>query len=255
MTNEKVVLITGASRGIGRATAIKYAQEGYNVVLDYIDNERDVFHAPNIDNERDIKALKKLIETKYKVKALAIKADVSCEAEVNEMFKQIKKQFGKMDCLVNNAGIVYDREFKDITIAEFERVLKVNVMGAFIVARAATKIMKHGAIVNVSSTNGTKTISPECLDYNISKIGLQSLTRDLAFQLKPNIRVNAIAIGWADTSFNSGLADDYKKEEENKIWLGNFAKPEQIADTIFYLNSPQASYINGEIVNIDGGYC
>lgn len=105
------------------------------------------------------------------------------------MITNTLNEFGRVDVLVNNAGIVYDRDFKDIKVEEFKRTLEVNVIGAFIVAREVSKYMKKGSsIVNVSSTNGTKTISPECLDYNISKIGLQSLTRDLAFQFKPNIK-------------------------------------------------------------------
>lgn len=138
---------------------------------------------------------------------------------------------------------------------EFKRTLEVNVLGAFIVSREIAKYMKKGSvIVNVSSTNGTKTISPECLDYNISKIGLQSLTRDLAFQFKPNIRVNAIAIGWADTDMNKDLPEDYIEEETNKIYLERFANPSEIAKTIYFLANEAASYINGEIINIDGGY-
>lgn len=122
-------------------------------------------------------------------------------------------------------------------------------------AREVSKHMKKGSsIINVSSTNGTKTISPECLDYNISKIGLQSLTRDLAFQFKPNIRVNAIAIGWADTDMNKDLPKDYIEEETNKIYLDRFAKPSEIAKTIYFLANEESSYINGEVINVDGGY-
>lgn len=105
--------------------------------------------------------------------------------------------------------------------------------------------MKKGTIVNVSSTNVTKTISPECLDYNISKVGLQSLTRDLAFQFKPDIRVNAVAIGWADTDMNKDLPQDYIDSEASKIYLGRFATPSEVASTIYFLASDSASYING----------
>ncbi len=252
----KVVLVTGASRGIGRATAIKFASSGYDVIINYIDNERDVFHKPNIDNEKDAHNLKKYIEQNYNVKATTILADVSNEKEVKNMFEIIKKNYGKLDALVNNAGIVFDRDFSAIKIDEMQRTLNVNVVGAFIVAREAGKILnKGGTIVNVSSTNGTKTISPECLDYNISKVGLQSLTRDLAFYYKPNIRVNAIAIGWADTSLNYGLPKDYIDEENARIFINRFAKPEEIANTIYFLSNSESSYINGEIINIDGGYC
>ncbi len=239
----KVVLITGSSKGIGRATIIQFASKGYDVVINYNNSEKDALE------------LKKIVEEKYGIKSLAIKTDVSNESEVKQMIEQIINEFGEIDVLVNNAGIVFDRDFNEITIEEFKKTLNVNVVGAFIVAREVSKYMKNGSsIINVSSTNGTKTISPECLDYNISKIGLQSLTRDLAYQFKPNIRVNAIAIGWADTDMNKDLPKDYIEEETRKIYLKRFAKPDEIAKTIYFLASDDASYINGEIINIDGGY-
>ena len=240
----KVALVTGSSRGVGRATIIEFAKNGYDVVINYVEKGPAA------------KELQEFVESKYNVKALTIKTDISDEKQVKEMMQQIFAKFGRIDAVVNNAGIVWDRDFDNITIEEFRRTLDVNVIGPFIVSREAKKYMKSGAtIVNVSSTNGTKTISPECLDYNVSKIGLQSLTRDLAFQFKPDIRVNAVAIGWADTDMNKDLPKEYIESENEKIWLGHFAKPEQIAQTIFFLASEKSSYINGEIVTIDGGYC
>lgn len=240
----KVVLVTGSSREIGKATIIEFASNGYNVVINYIESR----------DEAD--KLKNSVESKFNIKALVIKADVSNEKEVKNMIDTIIKEFGRIDVLVNNAGIVYDRNFDEIKVDEFKRTLEVNVIGAFIVSREVSRYMKKGStIVNVSSTNGTKTISPECLDYNVSKIGLQSLTRDLAFQFKPNIRVNAIAIGWADTDMNKGLPKDYVEDETSKIYIERFAAPSEIAKTIYFLASDESSYINSEIVNIDGGYC
>lgn len=242
--DNKVVLVTGSTRGIGKATILEFAKQGYNVVINYNNSEKEAFD------------LKQFVENEYKVEALVIKADVSKETEVKNMISQIINKFHKIDVLVNNAGIVYDRNFDEITIDEFKRTLEVNVIGAFIVSREASKYMEKGSsIVNVSSTNGTKTISPECLDYNISKIGLQSLTRDLAFQFKPNIRVNAIAIGWADTDMNKDLPKEYIEEETQKIYLERFADPSEIAKTIYFLSSDESGYVNSEIINIDGGYC
>lgn len=241
--DNKVALVTGSSRGIGKATIIEFASKGYNVIINYVNSEQEA------------KNLKDYVENTFNIKALAIKTDISNEEEVKRMISIIINEFGRIDVLVNNAGIVFDRNFEEIKVQEFKRTLEVNVLGAFIVSREISKYMKKGsAIVNVSSTNGTKTISPECLDYNISKIGLQSLTRDLAFQFKPNIRVNAIAIGWADTDMNKDLPEDYIEEETNKIYLERFANPSEIAKTIYFLASEEASYINGEIINIDGGY-
>lgn len=242
-SDARVALITGASRGIGKATAIRFAKAGYNVVINY-----------NTDSNRAERVAKEVAD-QYHVEALAIHADVSSETAVKQMVEQVVSWFGRIDVLVNNAGIVYDRDFSTITIAEFMEVLQVNVLGAFIVTREAAKHMSQGsAIVNVSSINGTKTISPECLDYNISKVGLQSLTRDLAYQFKPDIRVNAVAIGWADTDMNKDLSAMYIKSECDRIYLGRFARPEEIANAIYFLASDEASYVNGEVLTVDGGY-
>ncbi len=199
--------------------------------------------------------LRTYVESEFSVKALAIKADVRSESDVKYLISETIKEFDRIDVVVNNAGIVYDRDFAEITIDEFEDTLRTNVIGPFIVSREAAKHMTDGsAIINVSSTNGTKVISPESLDYNISKIGLQSLTRDLAYEFRSKIRVNAIAIGWADTDMNKDLPADYIKSETDKIYCQRFAKPEEIAQTIYFLASKKSTYINGEVVNIDGGY-
>lgn len=241
--SNKVVLVTGSAAGIGRATVIDFAQHGYDVIINYV-KEKDV-----------ALALKKELEEKYHIKASAIQADVADENQVKTMMASIGQEYGKIDALVNNAGIVYDRSFADITIEQFKETLNIDVMGAFIVARAAVPYLREGAsIVNVSSTNGTKTVSPDCLDYNIAKIGLQSLTRDLAFQFKPHIRVNAVAPGWVDTRMNAKLDKDYVQEETAKIYLKRFAAPEEIAHVIYFLCSDEASYINGAVIVVDGGY-
>ena len=258
--NRKVVLVTGSSRGIGKATIIEFAKNGYDVVINYIDSTKEAklkFIEDNFeyDNKKDAYDLKEYVEKTYNVKALVVEADISNEEEVKSMIQTIINEFGHIDTLVNNAGIVFDRDFNIATKEEFMNTLQVNVVGAFIVSREVSKYMEKGStIVNVSSTNGTKTVSPECPDYNISKIGLQSLTRDLAYQFKPNIRVNAIAIGWADTDMNKDLPKDYIEEENARIFIERFADPSEIAKTIYFLASPNSSYINSEIINIDGGY-
>ena len=238
----KTILVTGSSAGIGRATAIEFAKHGYNVVINYIKAETD---ANNLKQE---------LEEKYNIEAIVCQADVSNEDQVKTMIATIVNKWGKIDALVNNAGIVYDRPFADITIDEFKETLNVDVIGAFIVSKAVYPYMNNGAIVNVSSTNGTTTVSPECLDYNVAKIGLQSLTRDLAFQFKPNIRVNAVAPGWVNTRMNDDLDKDYIKSETDKIYLNRFAQPEEIAKIIYFLCSEDASYVNGSVLTVDGGY-
>ena len=257
---ENVVLVTGSSRGIGKATIIEFAKKGYNVVINYISSEKEsslkfISSGFEFDNKKDAYDLKEYVEQNFGVKVLVLEMDVSNEEEVKCGIKKTVDTFGKIDVVVNCAGIVFDRDMYDATIDEFKNTINVNVIGAFIVSREASKHIKSGgSIINVSSTNGTKVVAPESIDYNISKIGLQSLTRDLAFRLKPNIRVNAIAIGWADTDMNKDLPKDYIKEETEKIYIKRFAKPEEIAKTIYYLATDESSYINSEILTIDGGY-
>jgi len=257
----KVVLVTGSSRGIGKATIIEFAKKGYDVVINYIDSKKEAklkFINENefeYNNKEDAYNLKNYIEEQYNVKALVVETDVSNEEEVKNCINTIINDFGRIDVLVNCAGIVFDRNIYDATIPEFENTIKVNVLGAFIVSREVLMYMKKGSsIINISSTNGTKVTAPESIDYNITKVGLQSLTRDLALQFKPDIRVNAIAIGWADTDLNKDLPKDYIKEETEKIYLERFADPSEIAKTIYFLASDDASYINGEILTVDGGY-
>ena len=258
--DRKVVLVTGSSRGIGRATIIEFAKKGYDVVINYISSDKEAklkFIENNFefDNEKDANELKELVENEYGINALVVEADISNENEVKNSIRKIIETYGRIDVVINCAGIVFDRNMYDATIAEFENTIRVNVIGAFMVSREASKHMNNGGtIINISSTNGTKVVAPESMDYNISKVGLQSLTRDLAYQLKPNIRVNAIAIGWADTDMNKDLPKNYIEEENNKIFLNRFAKPSEIANAIYFLASDESSYINGEILTIDGGY-
>lgn len=258
---QKVVLVTGGSRGIGKATIIEFAKQGYNVVINYIDSNKEanlkfIDGEFEFDNKRDAEELRRFVEKEYGIQALVAEADISNEPEVKDLVTKSIEKYGKVDVLVNCAGIVFDREINKVTVPEFENTIKVNVIGAFLMSRETAKYMPEGgSIINISSTSGTKVIAPESVDYNISKIGLQSLTRDLALQFKPNIRVNAIAIGWADTDMNKDLPKDYIEEETERIYVRRFAKPSEIAKTISFLASDAASYINGEIINVDGGYC
>ena len=229
----KTVLITGGARGIGRATANEFARNDYKVLVNYRNQVDKNSFVGDVD---------------------FVKCDITNQQEVENMLVYIKEKYGKIDVLVNNAGIVFDRSFDEITKEEFFKTIETNIYAPFNLSREISKIMcGGGSIINISSTNGTKVVSPDCLDYNISKIGLQSLTRDLAFQLKPNIRVNAVAIGWADTEMNVDLPKEYVESEKTKIYLNRFAKPEEIANVIYFLASEKSSYINGAAIVVDGG--
>ena len=235
-----VVLITGASRGIGRATALKFAQNKYDIALNYYSD--------------DIKAneTKNEIE-KYGFKCLLYKCDISNEDEVKKMIDSIWNDFGRIDSLVNNAGIANDTLPFEKNIDDFKRVLDVNLIGTYLVSNYVSKHMNKGSIVNVASTNALNQYYPYSLDYDASKAGVISLTHNLATTLSPNVRVNAVAPGWVNTDMNKELDDDYIKEECENIMLGRFAEPNEIANVIYFLASDDASYINNSVIRIDGG--
>ena len=243
-SKRKVVLVTGGARGIGRSTIIEFAKKNYDVVINYCHSEAD-------SNE-----LKEFVEKEYNVSALVIKASVSNESEVEAMVEQVIEVFGHIDVLVNNAGIAIDTTFDDKTYDNFMETLKVNLIGTFIVSKYVGKYMLangEGNIINVSSTNGIDTVYPESLDYDASKAGVISLTKNLALQYAPNIRVNTVAPGWVTTDMNKELDYNFIKKEEEKIILNRFAEPREIAKVIVFLASSDASYINGSIIRVDGG--
>ena len=241
---KKTVLITGASRGIGKATAVEFAKNGYNVVINYVSNDDAA------------SSLKSFIVENYDVDVMLCKCDVSHEEDVKKMVSDIISHFGCIDVLVNNAGIAIDTTFEDKTIENFKKTLDVNLIGPFIVSREVGKYMikqKKGSIVNVSSTNGLETYYEYSLDYDASKAALINLTHNLSEYFAPYIRVNAVAPGWVNTEMNKELDEDYVKEECEKIYLRKFAKPEEVAKAIYFLASDDASYINNEVLRVDGG--
>lgn len=240
----KVVLITGASRGIGKSTAICFAKNGYNVIINYLNSSDEAIN------------LKEYLERKYNIECMAIKADVSNEDDVINMIDEVIKKFSHIDVLVNNAGIAIDTTLEDKTKDNFEKILDINLIGPFLVSKYVSKYMKekkNGCIINVSSTNGIDTYYPYSMDYDASKAGVISLTKNLAVELAPYIRVNAVAPGWVNTDMNKDLDPAYKKQEEEKILLNRFANDYEIAKVIYFLATSDASYINGSIIRVDGG--
>jgi 3-oxoacyl-[acyl-carrier protein] reductase len=241
---EKVVIVTGASRGIGKAIAEAFAKSGARVVINYLSSEKE---ASSLVTE-----LKKQNPQVEK-----FKADISKEEEVKELIDFTVKQFGGIDILVNNAGIVSDKEWNEKTVEEWERLMRTNLIGAFLTSKYASEYLKEskaGRIINISSTNATKAYSPYAMDYDATKAGLISLTKDLSVALSPNVLVNAVLPGWVDTDMNKELSKDYIKEEEEKTFIKRFGKPEEIANVVLFLASEQASFVNGSIIDVDGGY-
>ena len=241
----KVVLVTGSARGIGKATIIEFARKGYDVVINYIKSDKEA-------ND-----LKKTLETDFKVKALTIKADVSNENDVNDMVSKIMNNFGRIDVLVNNAGIAIDKEFDDRTFDDWNKTLTINLIGPFLVSKEVGKIMvkqKKGKIINVASTNGINAFFPTSIDYDASKAGLINLTHNLALQFAPYVNVNCVAPGWVNTDMNKNLPKELIEEETEKIYKKRFAEPSEIGKVICFLASEDADFINDEIIKIDGGY-
>ena len=240
----KVVLVTGSSRGIGKATALLFAKEGAKVIVNYFNSEKE---ANSVVSE-----IKKLGSD-----AIAIKCDVSDEKQVKQMIETAVRKFGRVDVLVNNAGIVFDIPFAERTIEQWKRTLDVNLIGTFLCCKYAVPYMKKqkgGKIVNISSTNAIDSFSPDAMDYDASKAGIVILTRDLAKELAPEINVNSVAPGWVDTDINKDLPKKFIKEETEKIYMKRFAKPEEIAKVILFLASDDANYITGSTLKVDGGY-
>jgi len=240
----KIALITGASKGIGRATALLFAKEGAKVVVNYFSSKKEAFAV--VDEIKKVGS-----------EAIAINCDVSKENEVKKMIQQTINKFGKIDILVNNAGIVFDVPFFERTVEQWKQTLDVNLLGTFLCSKYASEQMLKkdgGKIINISSTNGIDSFSPESMDYDASKAGIIILTRNLAKELAPKIQVNSIAPGWVDTEMNKDLPKDFVEEETEKIYLKRFAKPEEIAKVILFLASDDANYITGSILKVDGGH-
>lgn len=238
------ILVTGSSRGLGKAIVIEYAKNGYDVIINY-------------NNSKD-KALelKDYIESNYKVKALVIGCDISKEEEIDNMIDEIYKEFGHLDILVNNASIALDQDFELKTKEDFMKTLETNLVGTYLLSKKIglkMKEAKKGNIINISSTNGLETTYPESIDYDASKAGIISLNHNLANYFAPYIRVNTICPGWINTDMNKDLDEEFIKDETNKILLGRFAEPEEIAYLAYFLGTDKSSYINDSIIRIDGG--
>lgn len=242
---DKVILITGASTGIGRAIAIETARQGANVVVNYIgkaDAADEVVR--EIENDHGT--------------ALAIEADVSRSDQVEHMISQAVSQLGQVDVLVNNAGIEKESPFLDKPESEFDAVIAVNLKGPFLCSQAAARDMakrKKGTIINISSVHEDLPF-PGYSAYCAAKGGLRMLCRDLALELAPyGINVVNVAPGAIDTPINKRTLSDPEKKLalRREIPLGRVGEPQEVAKLVCYLASDDAAYITGTTVVIDGG--
>ena len=241
----KVALVTGGAKGIGAAISKELASHGYDVVINYLTSE---IEAASLANE---------LSSKFGVKVLPIKCDVSSETEVDKMVKEIESTLGRVDILINNAAIDLSNMWHEKKAIDFKKTLDVNVIGAYNVARRVYKRMldnKWGRIINISSTNGINTYYPMCLEYDASKAALISLTHNLSIEFAPYVTVNAIAPGFIGTESElKGYDEEFLKSEQEKILVGRYGKPEEVAKLVSFLISDDASYINNSVIRIDGG--
>jgi 3-oxoacyl-[acyl-carrier protein] reductase len=241
---KKCVLVTGGATGIGKAVSHELAENGYEVIINYHHSKEAA------------ETLAKELTEKYGF-SLAIKADVSDEAQVDSMFQQIEETGRNVDIIVNNAAIDLSNLWHLKTADEFRESLNVNVIGAFNVAKRAEKGMmarEWGRIINIASTNGINTYYPMCADYDASKAALISLTHNLAVQYSPYVNVNAIAPGFIGTENElAGYDEEFLKEECEKILVKRYGKPEEVAHLVKFLISDEANYINNTVIRIDGG--
>jgi NAD(P)-dependent dehydrogenase (short-subunit alcohol dehydrogenase family) len=246
----RVCIVTGGAQGIGEACARRFAREGANLVIADISDDRGQALADDLG-------------------ALYVHCDVGDKAQVDALVAQTVRAHGSIDVLVNNAGIFKAADFLDVTEADFDAVLRVNLKGAFLVGQAVAREMAragqakppgergcNGAIVNMSSVNGFMAI-PEIASYNVSKGGINQLTRAMALALADKrIRVNAVAPGTIATELAAQAvltSEAAKNRIMSRTPLKRLGRPEDVADTVAYLASDAASYITGEIVVVDGG--
>ncbi len=240
---KKVVLVTGASRGIGRAIAFEMAREGADVVVNYSQSEEKA-------NEvgRAIESIGR--------RTLVVKADVSKPDQVEAMRRLVVNEFGGVQILVNNAGVHYHLKSWEMDMSEWRRVVSVNLDGVFLCSKAFSSEMRNkkwGRIINISSSDGFTGSSHEA-HYGASKAAVIGLTKSLAKELAPySVTVNAIAPGWVETDMTSGVTGKERMKAIESVPLGRFGRPEEIAYTAVFLASDRASFITGQTIHVNGG--
>ena len=243
MEERKTVLVTGASRGIGKEVAMLYAENGYDVIINYVSDKTDV------------EGIKKEFEEKN-VKCLLVKADVSKEEEVANLVNKAIEEFGEIDVLVNNAGITKDNLLMRMSEEEFDKVIEINLKGTFLVTKAVTKYMmkkRQGSIINLASVVGVVGNAGQS-NYSASKAGIIGFTKSVAKELASrNIRANAVAPGFIETDMTSVLKDEVKENIYNQIPLKRMGNAREVAELIYFLGSEKSSYITGQVINVDGG--
>jgi len=239
----KVAIVTGGSRGIGRAIVLELASKGADVAFNYLKSKELA------------KEVEKEVSSRGR-RALAIQSDVKDFNAMKDMVDKTKDKLGRLDIVVNNAGILKDKALMLMNEHDWEEVISTNLSGAFNLVRAAIVTFmkqKSGNVINITSVAGIKGASRQ-VNYAASKAGIIGLTKSLAKEVGPyNIRVNAIAPGYIDTDMVKEIKDDYKNELTKKIPLNRFGTSQEVAKIITFLASDDARYITGQVIKVDGG--
>ena len=239
----KVALITGSSRGIGKQIAIKFAKNGYNIVVNYINKNEEV--------EKTIEELKQ-----FGVEVLEAQGDISNYEQSEKIVNLVIEKFGQIDVLVNNAGITKDMLIMRMKKEDFTKVIDVNLVGTFNITKNVIPHMmkkRTGRIINISSVVGISGNAGQC-NYAASKAGIIGFTKSLAKELASrNILVNAVAPGFIETNMTDVLQENVKEEIKKQIPLKRIGKAEDVANAVYFLTSEESSYITGQVLQIDGG--
>lgn len=243
MLKGKCAVVTGASRGIGKAIALKLAGLGTNVVLNYRSSEKEA-----LEVENEIKSMG--------VDVISVKADISKLNEVENLINTAKEKFGCIDIMVNNAGITKDNLILRMKEEEFDSVIDVNLKGVFNCLKSITPVMvrqKHGKIINISSVVGISGNAGQ-VNYAASKAGIIGMTKSLAKEIgSRGVNVNAVAPGFIDTEMTQCLGDKVKEEAKKNIPLKRFGQADDVADVVAFLAGSESDYITGQVIHVDGG--
>lgn len=241
---KEVAVITGASRGIGKAIALALAKDGYNIAFSYNNSAK-------MANELVVE-----LEQEFGVSVFCQKSDVSMPDEVDSFFEEIKSRFDTISCVVNNAGITSDKPLSIMNIQTWRSVIDTNLTGAFNVCKASSKAFiqqKKGSIVNISSITGIDGNAGQA-NYAASKAGLIGLTKTLAKEFgRYNVTVNCIAPGLIETDMIHGSMQQTPDAIASKILLRRIGTSEEVANLVSFICSPKARYITGQVIRIDGG--